>query len=38
MLHTGNTQTELWVDLLQEAEARAQTKLTVNQEATWFLC
>jgi hypothetical protein len=33
MLHIGNTQTELWVNLLQEAEARAKTKLTVNQES-----
>ena len=33
MLHTGNTLTELWVDLLQEASGRAKTKLTENQES-----
>ncbi|MEI6810825.1 MAG: hypothetical protein WCK60_02095 [Candidatus Nomurabacteria bacterium] len=33
MLHIANTQTELWVNLLKEAENRAQTKLTENQES-----
>jgi hypothetical protein len=33
MLHLGNSPTELWVNLLQEAEARARTKLTTNQES-----
>lgn len=33
VLHTANTQTGLWVDLLKEAEDRAQIKLTENQES-----
>lgn len=33
MLHLANNQTELWVNLIKEAESRADTTLTENQES-----